>query len=90
MSVLYQFSVKKKFTLKEANISLISQNLALQNEQKTLSEKTLFLELSLKEKNQEVEEMKNMLGTKMRGAAADVAEHAENTGFDRIRSALGC
>ena len=49
---------------KETNVSLINQSQIIQNEHKILSEKTLLLELSLNEKNKEVDEMKNMLETK--------------------------
>ena len=54
----------QNFFLKVANNALISQNHRLENEHKILSEKVLLLELSLNEKNQEIEEMQNMLGTK--------------------------
>lgn len=50
--------------LKESNSTLIIQNQTLQNDNRILTEKTLLLELSLNEKNQEMEEMKNVLETK--------------------------
>lgn len=50
--------------LQETNQLLVDSNTELQNHNKALSDKTLMLEMSLNDKNRELEEMKEMMEVK--------------------------